>query len=479
MTTLTSAIQNQSARTANDMKCFKGTGDDCVTLFYQIGASRGQDIIPQFVAAYAEDSEKALRIAQWARDVRGGTGERELFRNIMKYLETSLGPKDSRFIALLNKIPELGRWDDLYVFNQPETKKVVYEIVSNALKAGNALAAKWTPRKNQVAVELRNYMGLSPKAFRQLLVSLSNTTEQKMCSNSWSEINFSKVPSVCHARNKKAFNRHTETYAEYVEALKRGDAGVKITSGAVFPYDVLKGLSRATIYDDYTVPSMDAVEREVIIQQWNSLENFIGSGSILPLVDVSGSMNCSAGNNSKLSALDVAISLGLYCADKNEGAFNGTFLTFSAWPELVHLKGNIIEKYEQMCQSEWMMNTDLHKALDKIITVALENNVPQNEMPDMLLIFSDMQFDTCVQYDDRAMNMITRKYIEAGYAVPKIVFWNLHAYSNVPVKFDESGVALVSGFSPAILRSLLNNDLDQFTPEAIMETTIQNPRYDL
>lgn len=341
------------------------------------------------------------------------------------------------------------------------------------------LCAKWTDRKGQVAVELRKFMGLSPKAYRKLIVGLSNTTEQKMCSNSWSDINFSQVPSVCHARNKKAFIRHTETYVEYVEALKRGDAGVKITAGAIFPYDVLKGLSKASMFDDYNAPRLTAVEREVIIQQWNALENFIGSGSILPLVDVSGSMCCAIGKNSNLTAMEVAVSLGLYCADKNEGVFNGTFLTFSGSPQLVHLKGNIIEKYEQMSQSEWAMNTDLNKAMNKILSVALKNDVPQNEMPNMLLILSDMAFDQCVEHDDTAMEMIIRKYNNAGYNVPKIVFWNLHAHDNVPVKFNESGVALVSGFSPAILKSLLANDLGQFTPESIMDSTIMNSRYDL
>ncbi len=479
MNTFTTAIQNQSTRTENDMRAYKNTNSACVDLFYKIGASRGQNIIPAFISAFVEDPDKTLRILQWARDVRGGCGERQIFRDIMQYLEQTLDTKYTKFITLLNKTSELGRWDDLFIFNQPETKKVVYELVSNALKSNNGLAAKWAPRKGQVAIELRNHMGLSPKAYRQLIVGLSNTTEQAMCANKWNEINFSQVPSICHARNKKAFNRHTETYAEYVESLKHGDPSVKINAGAIFPYDVLKGLSRSNIFDDYDSPVLDPIEREVIIQQWNALENFIGSGSILPLVDVSGSMICSIGHNTKLTALDIAISLGLYCADKNQGTFNGTFLTFSGNPELVHLKGDIIQKYEQMAQSHWEMNTDLHKALDKIITVALENNVPQNEMPDMLLIFSDMQFDTCVQYDDRAMNMIIRKYNHSDYTVPKIVFWNLHDYSNVPVKFDKSGVALVSGFSPAILKSLLANDLDQFTPEAIMNNTIMIPRYEL
>lgn len=477
MNNFTAAVQNQFTKTENDMKCFKNTGNACVDLFYKIGASRGQNVIPLFIAAFVEDTDKALRILQWARDIRGGAGERQIFRDIMQYLEQRYGIKGYKFIELLNKIPELGRWDDLFIFNQPETKAVVYELVSNALKAGNALAAKWSPRKNQVAIELRNYMGLSPKAYRQLIVGLSNTTEQLTCSNQWDEINFSQVPSICHTRNRSAFNRHTEKYTEYVEALKNNTVGIKINAGVIYPYDVLKSVSYTSFVDDFYTSRPNATEREAIIQQWNALENFISSGAILPLVDVSGSMFCKITKN--LTALDVAVSLGLYCADKNQGSFNGTFLTFSGAPELIHLKGDIIEKYEQMNQTHWEMNTNLHKALDKIISVALENKVQQSEMPDMLLILSDMQFDECIQYDDDAMDMIVRKYNEAEYNVPKIVFWNLQAHSNVPVKFDTSGVALISGFSPAILKSLLANDLEQFTPEAIMNKTILNSRYDL
>ncbi len=480
MNTFTAAVRNQSARTENGMLARKDTGSANVTLFFKIGASRGMNVIPEFVSAFVEDSDKALRIAQWCRDVRGGAGERQIFRDIMLHLEQSLGVKDSRFVALLNKTSELGRWDDLFIFTQPETKKVVYELVSNALKNGNALAAKWCNRKGQVAVELRNYMGLSPKAYRQLIVGLSKTTEQFMCKNAWSEINFAQVPSVCHARNRKAFGRHTEKYAEYIQAVKDGEQ--TINAGAIFPYDVLKTLVAASAYYDPDYNDkfpLSPVEIESIIQQWNALENFMGSGAILPMVDVSGSMMCAINKHGNLTALDVAISLGLYCADKNQGTFNGTFLTFSGDPELVHLKGNIVEKFMQMSQSHWGMNTDLHRALDKILLVATEGKIAQSEMPEMLLILSDMAFDQCVEHDDTAMEMIIRKYNNAGYTVPKIVFWNLHAHDNVPVKFNESGVALVSGFSPAILKSLLANDLDQFTPEAIMDATILNPKYDL
>jgi len=218
---------------------------------------------------------------------------------------------------------------------------------------------------------------------------------------------------------------------------------------------------------------------DLIVKQWEALENFVGDANVLPLVDVSGSMGVGVGNNfaSKVTCLDVAVSLGLYLADKNVGKFKDTFLTFSGSPELLHLKGNIVQKCQQMVKSNWDMNTDLVKAMDKILKTAVEGNVSQEEMPQMLLILSDMQFDQCARFDDSAMQMITRKFEAAGYNVPTIVFWNLRAADNVPAKFDQRGVALISGFSPSIMKAVLSGDTEQFTPEGIMLKAVMSDRY--
>ena len=132
-----------------------------------------------------------------------------------------------------------------------------------------------------------------------------------------------------------------------------------------------------------------------------------------------------------------------------------------------------------MAKSNWGMSTDLVRAMDKILKTAKNGNVPQEEMPEMLLIMSDMQFNQCARFDDSAMKMIARKFEAAGYELPKIVFWNLNAADNVPVKYDTSGVALISGFSPQIMVSVLGGDTEKFTPEAIMMKTIGIERYDL
>jgi hypothetical protein len=468
MNAFVNAIANQEARTANGMKARKSTAKATVDLFYKIGASRGKNITGDFTAAYVENADVALRIAQWARDVRGGAGERQLFRDILVHLEKR---DPDAALALLRKIPEVGRWDDIFVFTSPDLKSAAYTMLGDALRAKNGLAAKWTPRKGQIAAEIRAFFGMTPKQYRKSLVALTTVVETQMCAGDWDNINFSHVPSVAARNYKKAFNRHTPAFAEYVAKLVAGDKTVKVNANAIYPHDVLKGIAHS-----YT--KLNKTETDHVIAQWDALPNYVGDASILPLVDVSGSMTTSV-PGSTVRCLDVAVSLGLYLADKNKGAFKDTFLTFSSKPQLVTLKGNIVEKCDQMSRSNWEMSTNLHAAMDKILSVAVKGSVPVSDMPKMLLILSDMQFNQCTTHDDSAMEMIERKFEAAGYSMPQIVFWNLNSSGNVPVKADKSGAALVSGFSPSIMTSLLAADLDQFTPEGIMLKTVMVPRYDI
>jgi len=476
MNTFVNAVVNQEAHTTNGMKARKSTANAVVDLFYNIGASRGKNIVPAFTAALVENRELALRVAAWARDARGGAGERESFRNILRYLEKT---DVEAAKALLAKVPELGRWDDIFVFQTDVMKSMAYTMLGDALRSRNGLAAKWTPRKGPIAAEIRAFFGMSPKFYRKSLVEMTKVVETQMCAKEWDAINFSHVPSVASARYKKAFNRNTPKYGEYVAELMKDPKDrtieVKVNASVAYPYDVLKG--RIGHY----VQKFDKTELDLIEKQWEALPNYVGDANILPLVDVSGSMTCKAGGHqakSQLTCMDVSVSLGLYLADKNKGKFKDTFLTFSDKPELLYLKGNISQKIDQMVKSEWGMNTNLHAAFKKILDTAVKGGVPQEEMPDMVLILSDMQFDACVTHDDSAIQMIARKYQEAGYEIPKVVFWNLNAaYGNSPVKFDKSGTALVSGFSPAIVKPLLSADLDGFTPEAVMLKTIMDDRY--
>ena len=456
------------ARTWNGMKAIESSLDAATDLFYKIGASRGRDITSQFERAYQDDPEVALRIAQWARDVRGGAGERELFRQVLRYVEKN--HKDDLLNSkLLSNIPEIGRWDDLLVFNDPEVRHLAFSLIAKALSERNGLCAKWMPRKGADALALREFMNLSPKKYRKLLVTLTNVVETQMCAKDWEAINFSHVPSLAMSRYTKAFAKNAPSaFSVYKHALKSGDPSVKVNAAAVYPYDVIKTIH----YGD----------SQLADEQWKALPNYVGDSMILPVVDVSGSMGTPAGgynSKSNVSCLDVAVSLGLYCSDKNTGPFKDLFLTFSTKSQFVHLKGTLSEKLYQMERSSWEMSTNLHSAFNEILRVATINRVAPEDMPKAVLIMSDMQFNQCMKYDNSAIEMIHRKYQEAGYEVPGVVFWNLNDAGNVPVRFDEKGTALVSGFSPSILKAVLSGDFSNMTAESIMLAAISSDRYAL
>jgi hypothetical protein len=250
-------------------------------------------------------------------------------------------------------------------------------------------------------------------------------------------------------------------YEAYKGKLATGEA--KVNAAAVYPYDVIK--SRAFGGDD-----------KVIQAQWDALPNYIGDELVLPIVDVSGSMTCAVAGNKNLTCMDVSVSLGLYLADKNTGPFKDMFLTFSEKPKLQVLKGNLIDKLNQLQSSDWGMSTNLHGAFEEILKYAVKGSVAAADMPRYVLVMSDMEFNHCARHDDSAMQMIERKYKDAGYEVPNSVFWNLNSRAgNVPVKHDKPGVALVSGFSPSIMTSILS--AQDLTPASVMLATLNKPRY--
>lgn len=474
MNTFVNAVDNQTTLTENGMVTFVNTSNALTDLFFDIGASRGKNIIPKFAAALSENQELAIRIALWARDVRGGAGERKLFRDIISYLAITPSVNKNTVYAVLKKAVELGRWDDILVVFEYETMKeyrdVVIMMIDRALMTEqNALCAKWMPRKGPVAIALREGMGLTPKQYRKVLVNLTKVVETQMCAKDWNGINFNHVPSLAMARYKKAFKKNSTEFTKWTEKLASGDESVKVNAGAVYPYDVIKNWY-----------SWGKSEKAVANAQWDALPNYIGDNNVLPVVDVSGSMTCPAGGyNSKsvTTCIDVSLSLGLYCSDKNTGPFKDMFMTFSAKPELLKVKGDIASKLQQMnnYSYSWGMNTDVNAAMRKILDVAKKGNVKQDDMPKVLLIMSDMQFDQCADFT--AHEMIKNEYEKAGYQMPVVVFWNLNASGNSPVKFHTSGAALISGFSPSIMKSVLSCDLSAMTPYGVMMNTIMNDKY--
>ena len=461
MNSFVNAVENVQleTRTANGMKTFDSSKSALVDLFFTIGASRGKDLSVQFVKAMKQDETLALRLLMWARDVRGGAGERDVVRKILLSLEKNYPEVLSR---LLPHVAEFGRWDDLLIFKTKTIKDQAFTLIGDALRERNGLAAKWMPRQGPLAVEIRNFFGMSPKFYRKSLVNLTKVVEQNMCSNTWDDINYSHVPSLAAARYQKAFKKHDPAgYEAYKAKLSTGEA--KVNASAVYPYDVIK--SRRFGGDD-----------KVIQAQWDALPSYIGDELVLPIVDVSGSMSCPVGGNANLTCMDVSVSLGLYLADKNTGPFKDMFLTFSDKPKLQVLKGNLLDKLNQLERAEWGMSTNLHGAFEEILKYAVKGGVNASDMPKYVLVMSDMEFNACARHDDSAMGMIERKYKEAGYEVPYIVFWNLNARAgNVPVKHDKRGVALVSGFSPSIMTSILK--AEELDPASVMMATLNSPRY--
>lgn len=476
---LVDALRQENVTTENGMATNSSSLNSVVDLFYNIGAMRGQEkerLISTFSKAFYADPVRAMKILFWARDVRGGAGERQIFRDIMKYL-VDVHPE--ALTKNLHLIPEFGRWDDLLVLEGTKLQGAAFDLIQNALlQDQNGLCAKWMPRKGATAAKLRNHMGLTPKLYRKVVVGLTNVVEQLMCAKEWEDIDFSKLPSVASARYQKAFWKNAkEQYEAYIGKLQKGEA--KINAGAVYPYDVTKSLHRG--------------DKNVAMAQWEALPNYLEGATemILPMVDVSGSMSCPAGNNANLTCMDVAISLGLYISERNEGPFKDSFLTFSGSPELEYLSGNLYDRFLQLKRSDWGMNTDVESAFKMVLDQAVKHNVSPDEMPDKIMILSDMQFDQATrpysgwgtrrdnnknEWNPTAQKMIETMYKDAGYKAPKIIYWNLNSrHGDVPVAFDKMGTALVSGFSPAILKSLLGGD--EFTPISIMDKTIMSERY--
>jgi hypothetical protein len=469
---LVDALQTKNTVTENGMVTNSSSLNDCVNLFFQIGAMRGQDktkLINTFVKAYEENALTAMKILFWARDVRGGAGERQIFKDIVKYLASSRTESMRKNLSLIS---EFGRWDDLLTFVSTPLETDALILISDALKNGNGLAAKWMPRPNvnnrekkRQANALRKFLKLTPGTYRKMLAGLSTTVEQLMCAKEFDKINYSHVPSKAMSDYMRAFGkRDGERFTSFIESVKKGD--VKINAGAVYPYDIVKNLKHGSSN------GADA--------QWNALPNYLENNNeqFLPVVDVSGSMDCPAGDNPNVSCMDVAISLGLYISERNEGAFKDSFITFSDRPELQVLKGSLSERYRQLESSEWGMSTNIERVFTTILNSAVSNNVPQSEMPTMVLILSDMEFNigTRGNWDKSAQEIFESKFAEAGYKMPKIVYWNIQARNNnFPVQFNKEGVGLVSGFSPSLLTSVLSGK--DLTPFSMMMEVISSERY--
>ncbi len=467
------------ARTENNAKTLASSTDKLLDFFYLMGASRGKDIRAEFSRAYGEDPELTARALCYLRDAREGIGEREQFRVLFKELARE-NPRLT--IAVLCKLPELGRWDDIAeaVNIEGASQGTAISLIRKALEEKNGLCAKWMPRKGELAFKIRTLLGMSPKQYRRTIVDLSATVEQKMCANEWNKINYSHVPGIAAARYQAAFGRHDPVgFGEYKAKLVKGDKTVKVNAGAIFPYDVIKGLKRG--------------DEAVANAQWNALPDFTGGSEerAICVVDTSGSMSTGI-PGSNVSAMDVALSLGLYLSERLQGPFKDTFITFSANPELQVVKGTLKNRMQSMEKAQWGMNTNLQAVFQLILNTAIKNKLANEDLPAKVLIISDMEFDACTRdggygyygrdilpKESTNLKAVKERYKEAGYEMPQLVFWNVMARStkNVPAKATQKDVALVSGFSPAVVKSVLGNK--SFTPRDVMLDTLMRDRYNL
>lgn len=459
MNQLVNAMQKQANKTEtlNGAKAYKSTKNAVLDLFSSWGGMRGQDILPLLRNAINEDYFLTLRCLLWGRDIRGGAGERELFRNSLVYLANNFPQTANYFIA---KIPEVGRWDDLLVLHNTQYWNEVVQLIKQALSEGNGLCAKWMPRKGHIAEALRIGMGMTPKQYRKTLVHLTQVVETQMCANKWNEINYEHVPSKAHQIYKQAFKRHSpDQYQSYLGKITKGEA--KINAGAVYPYEIIRQVN----------------EPQLMEAQWKAQPDYVPEGiSFLPIIDCSGSMGWIGSKHGPVQPLEVAISLGLYLSERNKSVFKDMFVTFSANPQFQYVKGSLQDRMHQMSVAEWGLNTNIQAVFDKLLTLAVKHNVKQEDMPTHMIIVSDMQFDHCC-HNNNNQKQIMRQFKKAGYKAPILVFWNVNDHGNKPVTEQHENTVLVSGFSPSIMKTLLKADVESITPVAQMMETLMQERY--
>lgn len=448
------------------------TTDNALVDFVGLAGSgrnmKANDICVLFINAFNSSEHDTIKLLFWLRDVRGGAGERNSFRVMLNYLASTSSTKyQERMKNLIPYIVEYGRWDDLFCLFDTPLEYEALCFIRKGLENSDGLIGKWMPRKGDNAKKIRAFLGWSPKQYRKTIVGLSNTVEQLMCSKQFDKINYEHVPSVASARYKTAFHRNDgERYSTYVEAVTSGEK--KMNASVVFPHDVLKPLqlgwnSRETAVN----ASVDA--------QWASLPNMLEGNeeNLLTIVDVSGSMNVQVSGNT--TAMDVAISLGLYISERQAGEFKDCFLTFSYQPVLQVLNGTPSQKARQLRRARWAMNTDLEETFRVLLSNAVEYSVDKKDMPTKLIILSDMEFDVATRGHQTNFKVIDQLYNEAGYERPDILFWNINGrVGNTPITVRDNGTALVSGFSPNILKAVLNGSL---SPTSVVDSILQDKRY--
>ena len=464
--------------TENSALTHKSTGSDCLDLFATIGALRNSDdseIRTRFMRAFTENSDMAAKIAFYARDIRGGLGERRAFRVILQWLAENSPSTITKNIAF---IPEYGRYDDLLVLVGTKCQDSAFSLIKSQLEQDiNAetpsLMAKWLPSINasnpetrKTAKLLASYLGMSLKDYRQTLSKLRERLkiiENNLRTRDYT-FNYSKQPSKAMLKYRQAFIRNdNERYSAFLQDVAEGK--VSLHTGTLAPYEIIMPIfTRGMMSDD---------EKKALDVTWNAQEDFTGGENALVVADGSGSMY----GGYLVYPIAVAESLAIYFAERNRGEFRNHFITFSATPQLVEVKGRDIHEKVNYCASfNEAANTNLQAVFELILNTAVKHKIPQEEMPSTLYIISDMEFDYCVDDSDMTNFEHAKKiFADNGYSLPQVVFWNVDSrHEQQPVTMNEQGVCLVSGVSPRIFAMIKSGNL---SPMAYMLEVLSSERY--
>ena len=469
--------------TENGAVTHKTTKSDLLDMFAMGAAMRtrsDEDVILMFRKAFKENPVYALKCLFYIRDVRGGQGERRFFRVVMKDLakfDTAAARRNLKFV------PEFGRWDDLYVFVGTPLEADALQIMKDQLALDvecktPSLLAKWLKSENTSSVEsrrlgniTREFFGMSHKQYRKTLSILReriNVLERLMSEGRWDEIEFDKIPSKAGMKYKNAFARHdleraknenVQTYADFAK-----DSTKKVNAKALYPYEcVHQALNIMGNQQGWSSRgnhvALDDTQRLMTNKYWDNLADYFNGATFngIALVDTSGSMSG--------TPIEVAISLGLYCAEKNQGAFANHFISFESNPHWIETSGvDFCDKVYRITGAEWGGSTNVEAAMDLILNVAKQNGCSQDEIPQNLVIISDMEFNYCVtsnnygrgNVNDTLFEKIAAKYRANGYEMPHVIFWNVNArQANIPM-LGNGNVSFVSGFSPSIFETIMS-----------------------
>ncbi len=451
-------MKKMTALTGNGAPAYKHSMSHLLEFFSKGGSIRSgktyytdkaENVLELFKAAWRSGNEEAsMKLLFWCRDARGGAGNRQVFRDCIKWLADT----DSDWVnANVHLIPVHGRFDDLTALYGTECEKAALDLWAAALLADDSgvtpLAAKWADRQDN---KLRIHMDMTPKSFRKMVVAKTGwVVEKSMCSGNWENIEFSKIPSVAGARYRNAFKKHQE--ARYNQWCLDLATNKKVNASVLFPHDVIRTIKSTS--------DQDKAFETLIDVTFENLPNYIEDPTkkIMPICDFSGSMDIAVSGS--VTAIDVSLALGLYCSDRlgKDNPFYRKLIPFSTSAKLVSWQKMSVVKAAREIPDGYCGGTNIEKALNTLLDSAVMWNVKPDQMITTLIVFSDMQWDPSVT-GIRSMSVIEqcmKKWEDAGYERPVIVYWNLHAYDNQPATKNDKNVALVSGFSPSILKAVL------------------------